>query len=68
MCIVIGKFLAPPVGFTLLTLPRERRREIEEDGCVLVRPDRFVAWRSMELSDHCDQKLGEVMKAVLGKS
>jgi hypothetical protein len=22
-----------------------RRREVEEDGCVLVRPDRFVAWR-----------------------
>ncbi|KIV76891.1 hypothetical protein PV11_08740 [Exophiala sideris] len=46
----------------------ERRREIEEDGCILVRPDRFVAWRSMKLSDDCDQKLGEVMKAVLGRS
>ncbi|KAK3937785.1 phenol 2-monooxygenase [Diplogelasinospora grovesii] len=23
-----------------------RRREVDEDGCVLARPDRFVAWRS----------------------
>ncbi|KAK7894054.1 hypothetical protein LTR67_006755 [Exophiala xenobiotica] len=46
----------------------ERRREVEEDGCVLVRPDRFVAWRSMDLADDCESKLRQVMKAVLGRS
>ncbi|KIX09723.1 uncharacterized protein Z518_00804 [Rhinocladiella mackenziei CBS 650.93] len=46
----------------------ERRREIEEDGAILVRPDRFVAWRSMELRDDCEEKLLEVMKSVLGRS
>jgi hypothetical protein len=35
---------------------------------VLVRPDRFVAWRSMELADDCAGKLAEVMKTVLGRS
>jgi hypothetical protein len=44
-----------------------RRREVEEDGCVLVRPDRFVAWRSMEMVEGCDKKLLKVMKAVLGR-
>ncbi len=28
-----------------------RTREVTERGCVLVRPDRFVAWRSHELPD-----------------
>ncbi|EHY56974.1 hypothetical protein HRR86_001521 [Exophiala dermatitidis] len=45
----------------------ERRREVEEDGCVLVRPDRFVGWRSMALSDNCEEKLRTVMKSILGK-
>ena len=45
----------------------EDRREVEEDGCVLVRPDRFVCWRSMD--SECDQemRLGEVMRKVLGQ-
>ncbi len=55
-------------GQWLTVIYRERRREVEEDGCVLVRPDRFVAWRSMELADDCESKLKEVMKAVLGRS
>jgi hypothetical protein len=47
---------------------REAKREIEEDGCILVRPDRFIAWRSMEAVDDCEAKLGEVLRKVLGKS
>lgn len=42
-----------------------RLREIEEDGCVLVRPDRFVAWRSMSLVADCSIKLAHVMKSIL---
>jgi hypothetical protein len=43
----------------------ERLRQVEEDGCVLVRPDRFVAWRSAILPEDCGNKLLEVMKAIL---
>ena len=39
-----------------------RRREVEEDGCVLVRPDRFVAWRSKRMVSNCDEKLLMVMR------
>ncbi|KAM0165343.1 hypothetical protein ACHAPG_000011 [Botrytis cinerea] len=42
-----------------------RRREIGESGCVLVRPDRFVAWRAMEMIDGPDEKLMTVLKTIL---
>ena len=42
----------------------ERRREVGEDGCVLVRPDRFVAWRSMGMIEDCAGKLKQVMKSI----
>lgn len=43
-----------------------RRREVEENGCVLVRPDKFVAWRSTEMIPECGKKLTIVMKSILG--
>ncbi|KAK0631378.1 FAD binding domain-containing protein [Immersiella caudata] len=43
----------------------EKRREIEEDGCVLVRPDRFVAWRSKSMIAEPKAKLEAVMKSIL---
>ena len=44
----------------------EGRREVGEDGCILVRPDRFVAWRSMGMVEgDVEGKLEEVMKVVL---
>ncbi|KAF7905099.1 uncharacterized protein EAF01_005620 [Botrytis porri] len=42
-----------------------RRREVEESGCVLVRPDRFVAWRAMEMIDEPEEKLMSVLKNIL---
>ncbi|KAH6721692.1 FAD binding domain-containing protein [Leptodontidium sp. MPI-SDFR-AT-0119] len=42
-----------------------RRREIAEDGCVLVRPDRFVAWRSQGIITNPEEKLRNVLKSVL---
>lgn len=42
-----------------------RRREVEEDGCVLVRPDRFVAWRSKDMIPDVEAKLETVMRQVL---
>ncbi|EFX05480.1 benzoate monooxygenase [Grosmannia clavigera kw1407] len=47
----------------------ERLRGVEESGAVLVRPDRFVAWRCPEVLDSpdaCALKLLQVMRAVLG--
>lgn len=42
-----------------------KRREVEEDGCVLVRPDRFVAWRSKDMIPDADAKLEKVMRKIL---
>lgn len=42
-----------------------KRQEVEEDGCVLVRPDRVVAWRSHVMIPDCASKLEKVVKAVL---
>ncbi|KAH6842198.1 FAD binding domain-containing protein [Chaetomium sp. MPI-CAGE-AT-0009] len=42
-----------------------KKREVDEDGCVLVRPDRFVAWRSSGMDADPDKKLGEVMRSIL---
>jgi hypothetical protein len=38
---------------------------VEEDGCVLVRPDYFVAWRAQEGGDEIE-RLSKVMHKVLG--
>jgi hypothetical protein len=43
----------------------EAQREVDESGCVLVRPDYFVAWRCQEWEDGCAEKLMRVMKSVL---
>lgn len=43
------------------------RREVEEDGCVLVRPDRFIAWRSIKISPKCAAKLTKVLNRILSR-
>ena len=44
----------------------ERVRAVEEDGCILVRPDRFIAWRAVSGGDE-SARLLKVMKRILGK-
>jgi hypothetical protein len=44
-----------------------QRREVREDGCVLVRPDRFVAWRSKGKAEAAEEKLLHVLKTILGR-
>lgn len=47
----------------------ERVRGVDESGAILVRPDRFVAWRAVKALDgaeSCGIKLTEVLKSVLG--
>lgn len=43
------------------------RREVAEDGCVLVRPDRFTAWRAMQMVPECEEKLGQVLDKILSR-
>jgi hypothetical protein len=44
-----------------------RKRGVGEDGCVLVRPDRFVAWRSFAKPTNCEEKLRQVLDKVLAR-
>jgi hypothetical protein len=44
-----------------------RRREVNEDGCVVLRPDRFVAWRAKGMVDDCEVKLESVLRSVLSR-
>ncbi|POR38182.1 Uncharacterized protein TPAR_01611 [Tolypocladium paradoxum] len=47
----------------------ERLRGVGESGAVLVRPDRFVAWRANEvlgIEEDCVAKVREVLKSILG--
>jgi 2,4-dichlorophenol 6-monooxygenase len=42
-----------------------RVREVEENGCVLVRPDAHVGWRSAGLSDDPEGELRRVLSQIL---
>ncbi|KAF2095116.1 hypothetical protein NA57DRAFT_59863 [Rhizodiscina lignyota] len=42
-----------------------RLREVDEDGCVLVRPDNFIAWRSENLVGDCSAILRRVLEHIL---
>ena len=44
-----------------------QRRGISENGCVLVRPDRFVAWRSEGMISSPEDKLLHVLKSIIGR-
>lgn len=40
-------------------------RDVNESGCILVRPDHFVAWRCRQWEDNGGSQLKAVMKTVL---
>jgi hypothetical protein len=44
-----------------------KKREIEEDGMLLVRPDRYVAWRSTKLIPDAEEKLLCVFERILSR-
>ena len=44
-----------------------RASEVEDDGVVLVRPDRYVAWRSLRASPSPASDLSRVMQQILGR-
>tara|TARA_R110002060_G_scaffold4750_5_gene7378 strand:- start:118 stop:729 length:612 start_codon:yes stop_codon:yes gene_type:complete len=43
-------------------------RDISESGCILVRPDYFVAWRSAKWEEDGAEKLETVLRSVLSLS
>ena len=45
-----------------------RVREVQEDGCVLVRPDAHVAWRAHALVDDPEAALTEVLQTMLDRA
>ena len=44
-----------------------RRREIERDGAILVRPDRFVAWRRATAVEDPRAALSEALGQILAR-
>ncbi|KAH6642818.1 FAD binding domain-containing protein [Boeremia exigua] len=54
-------------GLDYMDIRRDWRskRGVAETGCVLVRPDRFVAWRSTGQPGNCEEKLMHVLDKVL---
>jgi hypothetical protein len=42
-------------------------RGVEESGCVLVRPDRFVAWRAQKWTDDGEEQLTAALRSVLSR-
>ncbi|KAI1179784.1 FAD binding domain-containing protein [Nemania sp. FL0916] len=44
----------------------KKKRGVMEKGAVLVRPDRFVAWRSNDITEFAAEKLVTVMARILG--
>lgn len=43
-----------------------RVRDLDEAGCLLVRPDRFIAWRTEDPGDDAAQRLTGALRAILG--
>lgn len=43
------------------------KRDAQEDGCVLVRPDRFVAWRAKTAIPDCESKLTHIFNHILSR-
>jgi 2,4-dichlorophenol 6-monooxygenase len=44
-----------------------RIREVEEDGALLVRPDKHIGWRSMSLPEDPEAALREAMASLLSR-
>lgn len=72
----ISKELSVPISATTIGFGQEKTdpsfhwedmRGVEEDGCVLVRPDLFVGWRAEKAMDGGETtKLRKVMQQILG--
>jgi 2,4-dichlorophenol 6-monooxygenase len=64
---VVAHVIGPGREYIDLYEDWARAREVEEDGCVLVRPDAHVAWRSAGLVDDPAAELYRVLSTVLAR-
>ncbi len=62
VCLVVG----PAREVTDLYDDWARLREIEESGCILVRPDAHVGWRRQTIASDCMTELANAMQQILG--
>ena len=62
--VVIG----PGRAVTDLYYDWARAREVEEDGAILVRPDKHIGWRSMRLASDPERALHDALAAILGRT
>jgi hypothetical protein len=60
--------LSPGVNIAGASSTWLRHRGIGADGVVLVRPDRFVAWRSLAGSEDPRSELATALGQILGRS
>ena len=59
--------IGPGCVVTDLLFEWQSRREIDDDGCLLVRPDGYIAWRQKANSSHHSSNLADALRQVLGK-
>jgi 2,4-dichlorophenol 6-monooxygenase len=45
-----------------------RLREVAEDGAILVRPDKHIGWRSMDMPEDPERALHTAMSSLLGRA
>lgn len=45
-----------------------KQRGVQDSGCILVRPDRYVAWRAHEADGKEEENLLRVMDSILGRN
>ncbi|MEV7325686.1 FAD-dependent monooxygenase [Streptomyces sp. NPDC093970] len=72
----VGAELGVPLAAVVIGPGREvtdlyydwaKLREIDESGVLLVRPDKHIAWRAMELPENPDEQLRAALLSVLGR-
>ena len=64
---IVAHVIGPDRDFADFTGDWARAREIEEGGCLLVRPDQFIAYRQFEPADDAKARLGAALGRVLGR-
>jgi 2,4-dichlorophenol 6-monooxygenase len=65
---IAGVVIGPGRDVTDLYFDWARTREVDEDGMVLVRPDKHIAWRSRAMVDDPEAALTSVLSAILGRT
>jgi 2,4-dichlorophenol 6-monooxygenase len=63
-----GVVIGPGREFDDLYFDWARMREVGEDGVILVRPDKIIAWRSAHLVADPERALSEALAAVLSRT